>query len=79
MSNKSKKKAKLTNKAKNNSNMKNKYAPNERGYLEEKPKKVRSHSKNDSVELPDNVTDPIVSNNIATSEFNYTYNDEDDI
>ncbi|WP_102398938.1 hypothetical protein [Haloimpatiens massiliensis] len=62
-------------------NKKNKksYAPSKRDYLEEKPKKVLSHSKKDSVELPDNITDPIIVNNISNAEFDYTYNDGDDI
>lgn len=55
------------------------YGPNERGYLESKPREIKSYSKYDSINLPDPVTDPIISNDIATSEFNYTYNCEEDI
>ncbi|WP_050606520.1 hypothetical protein [Clostridium niameyense] len=50
------------------------YLPNERGYLEQQPKTVKSYSKKDSVILPDPVTDPIVCNNIAWQEFDYTSN-----
>ncbi|SHH66518.1 hypothetical protein [Clostridium grantii] len=53
------------------------YGPNKRGYLESKPKAVKSYSENDYVLLPDNITDSIVTNNIATSEFDYTYDGED--
>lgn len=55
------------------------YGPNERGYLEEKPKRIKSHSKVDYTELPDPVRDPIVSNDISNAEFDYTFNGGDDI
>ncbi|MFL0248907.1 hypothetical protein ACJDT4_00610 [Clostridium neuense] len=55
------------------------YGPNERDYLEQKPKKIKSYSKYDYIELPDPVRDPIVANNISNSEFDYTYNEENDI
>lgn len=55
------------------------YAPNERDYLEQKPKIIKSYSKYDSTKLPDPVRDPIVSNNISYSEFDYTYNEGDDL
>lgn len=48
------------------------YLPHKRGHLEENNKDVKSFSESDFTKLPDNVTDPIVSNNIATSEFDYT-------
>lgn len=46
------------------------YPPKERGYLEQKPKKILNG-------LPDPVKDPIVSNNISNAEFDYTYNGEE--
>ncbi|MFD3155787.1 hypothetical protein ACFIJ5_02820 [Haloimpatiens sp. FM7330] len=55
------------------------YTPHKRGYFKEKPKQEKSYSKKDSVELPDNVTDPIISNNISNVEFDYTYDGGDDI
>jgi hypothetical protein len=55
------------------------YGPNEREYLEAKPKIIKAHSKYDYTLLPDNVTDPIVCNNISNVEFDYTYNGGDDI
>ncbi|WP_392486106.1 hypothetical protein ACER0A_011585 [Haloimpatiens sp. FM7315] len=55
------------------------YGPSKRGNLEEKPKKVFSSLKKDSGKLPDNVTDPIISNNISNNEFDYTYNEGEDI
>lgn len=55
------------------------YAPNQRDFLEAKPKIVKAYSSKDFTTLPDNVQDPIVSNNIANQEFNYTYNNEEDI
>jgi hypothetical protein len=63
--------------AKKNPTNKKGYGPNKRGYLESKPKTVKSYSENDYVFLADNITDPIVTNNIATSEFDYTYDGED--
>ncbi|OFI07441.1 hypothetical protein CLOACE_02700 [Clostridium acetireducens DSM 10703] len=53
-------------------NRKKIYGPHERGYLEEHSKKVTSYALRDHVELPNNLTDPIISNNIATWEFDYT-------
>ncbi|WP_138206783.1 hypothetical protein [Haloimpatiens lingqiaonensis] len=62
-------------------NKKNKtpYGPNKRDYLEQEPKKVTSCSEKDCIELPDNVTDSIIVNNISYPEFDYTYNDGEDI
>ena len=54
------------------------YLPKEREYLEAKPKKVKAYSERDYTELPDNVTDPIVANNISNVEFDYTYDPLDD-
>lgn len=50
----------------------NSYGPHERDYLEAKQKKVKAYSSKDYVELPDNVRDPIVANNISNAEFDYT-------
>lgn len=57
-----------------NKNSQKSYPPNERDYLEEGPKNIESISKNgkSSTMLPNPKVDPIVSNNIATSEFDYT-------
>lgn len=55
------------------------YAPHERDFFEQKPKRIMAFSEKDYTELPDPVRDPIVSNNIADREFDYTYNDEEDI
>ena len=49
------------------------YGPHQRDFLEAGEKEVRSYGPLDSVALPDNVVDPIVSNNISQSEFDYTY------
>lgn len=56
------------------------YLPNERGYLEEKRKKIMACSEKDCTLLPDPVQDPIVSNDISNVEFDYTSKDlyEDD-
>lgn len=54
------------------------YLPKEREYFEAEPKKIKAYSERDYTELPDNVTDPIVSNNISNAEFDYTYNPLDD-
>ena len=53
------------------------YLPDERGYLEDHPKKIITYSKNKKTysRLPDNVVDPIVSNHIATWEFDSTSKD----
>ncbi|MHC1684127.1 MAG: hypothetical protein AB6733_14425 [Clostridiaceae bacterium] len=48
------------------------YLPNERGYFNQEPSVIRSYSENDSIILPDPVSDPIVVNNIAWMEFDYT-------
>ncbi|AYF53567.1 hypothetical protein G8S49_04825 [Clostridium botulinum C] len=57
------------------------YGPNIRDFMEGNQKKLKSYSKNGKsyIELPNNIKDPIISNNIAWSEFNYTYDDESDI
>ena len=55
------------------------YPPNERGFMDEKPKKIKAHSAKDYTLLPDPVTDPIVSNNIANVEFDYTQDSQTDI
>ena len=54
------------------------YAPNIRGFMDSDPKQVHSCSKDGKscVKLPNHVTDPIICNNIATWEFDYTYNDD---
>ena len=53
------------------------YLPDERGYLEDHPKDIKTYSKNkkSSSPLPDNVVDPVVSNHIATWEFDSTSKD----
>lgn len=48
------------------------YAPKDRGYFEQRPHKIRAYSDKDYTKLPDPVRDPIVANNIATAEFDYT-------
>lgn len=55
------------------------YAPNLRNYLDQDPSVIKAYSQKDYVTLPDPVTDPIVSNNISSQEFDYTYSDEDDL
>jgi hypothetical protein len=50
------------------------YGPNKRDFFEQKPRKIKTDSTKDATVLPDPVTDPIVANNIATTEFDYTYN-----
>ncbi|WP_242949690.1 hypothetical protein [Clostridium pasteurianum] len=47
--------------------------PRERGYLDAEPKEIRAYSERDYTNLPDPVTDPIVTNNISNVEFDYTY------
>lgn len=56
------------------------YLPKQRRYLNQKPMSIKafSPSGNDYTELPDPVRDPIVCNNIAWQEFDYTYDDLDD-
>ncbi|WBW98759.1 hypothetical protein [Oceanirhabdus sp. W0125-5] len=51
----------------------NLYGPHQREFLEAGEKQVLSQGPQDHVALPDNVVDPIVSNNIAQAEFDYTY------
>lgn len=60
-------------------NQKTKYAPNLRNHLDAPLNNTKSFSEKDFIELPDNVTDPIVANNISTSEFDYTFNNGDDV
>jgi hypothetical protein len=55
------------------------YGPNERDFLEVDPKEVKAYSLEDYTILPDNVQDPIVSNNISYMEFDYTYNGGEDL
>jgi hypothetical protein len=54
------------------------YLPKERGYMDQKQKKIKAYSKSDYTELPDPVRDPIVCNNIAWQEFDYTHDDLND-
>ena len=54
------------------------YSPHLRNYLEQSPTIIKSYSQKDFTKLPDPVRDPVVSNNIANQEFNYTYNGEED-
>lgn len=49
------------------------YAPFERNLFEQKPQIIKAYSAEDYTELPDPVRDPIVVNNIAYQEFDYTY------
>lgn len=51
------------------------YLPKERGYLEQNPQKLRSYSGKTFTDMPDPVEDPIVCNNIAWQEFDYTSNE----
>ncbi|WP_040210208.1 hypothetical protein [Clostridium polynesiense] len=53
------------------------YLPDEREQMEADPKTIKSYSPSgeDYTELPDPVRDPIVSNNIANQEFDYTDNE----
>lgn len=55
------------------------YPPHLRNYFEQNPTIIKGYSQKDYTKLPDPVRDPIVSNNIANQEFNYTYNEEEDI
>lgn len=57
----------------------NSYGPNEREFLEAPLKEVRAYSLKDYTNLPDNVRDNVVSNNISNQEFDYTYNSGSDI
>ncbi|WP_110955484.1 hypothetical protein [Anaerosinus massiliensis] len=49
------------------------YGPNDRGYFLQKPRRYKAYSAKDYTLLPDPVRDPIVSNNISSVEFDYTY------
>ena len=51
------------------------YPPNDRTFLKPKSYELYSKSKDgdDSVKLPNPVTDDIVVNNIVTAEFDYTH------
>ncbi|SHH14141.1 hypothetical protein [Clostridium grantii] len=53
------------------------YGPKERNYLNASPQTILSCSLNDCIILPDPFTDPIVTNDISTSEFDYTFNGGD--
>lgn len=53
-------------------NEKKVYLPKERGYLEQKPMRIKAYSEKDYTELPDPVRSHIVCNNIAWQEFDYT-------
>lgn len=55
------------------------YGPKVRDFFEEQPQVIKAHSENDYTILPDNVTDPIVANNISNAEFDYTFNGGDDV
>lgn len=55
------------------------YAPNNRGYFEQKPRLYKAYSSKDYTLLPDPVRDPIVANNISNVEFDYTYDRGDSI
>ena len=49
------------------------YGPHERKQHELKPKTIKAFSSKDYTLLPDPVRDPIVSNDISTWEFDYTF------
>lgn len=49
------------------------YGPHERMQYELKPKTIKAFSSKDYTLLPDPVRDPIVSNDISTWEFDYTF------
>lgn len=51
------------------------YAPKERNYLEQNPENLKSYSGKSFTDMPDPVEDPIVSQNIASQEFDYTSNE----
>jgi hypothetical protein len=51
------------------------YAPKERNYLEQNPKKFKSYSGKTFTDMPDPVEDSIVCQNIASQEFDYTSNE----
>ena len=68
-------KSSIKNKTLTSKTHSNVYGPNQRDFFEEKISSVKSYSKNDSVTLPNHITNPIVSNNISNAEFDYTYGD----
>jgi hypothetical protein len=49
------------------------YAPHERDFYHRESSDIRTYSEEDSTDLPDPVTDPIVAMNISNMEFDYTY------
>ena len=49
------------------------YGPHERMQYELKPKTIKAFSSKDYTLLPDPVRYPIVSNDISTWEFDYTF------
>lgn len=49
------------------------YGPKDRGYFKQKPQLYKAYSAKDYTLLPDPVRDSIVSNNISSAEFDYTY------
>lgn len=49
------------------------YLPRERDFMDQKPHKIQVYSNAGCTQVPDPVTDPIVSNNIACQEFDYTH------
>lgn len=55
------------------------YGPNERDFFDDSLKPIKSYSLEDYVILPNHVTDPIVTNNISSAEFDYTYNGGSDL
>lgn len=54
------------------------YLPDERGYFEQKPMRIKAYSEKDYTELPDPVRNPVTCNNIAWQEFDYTSKDLED-
>ena len=48
------------------------YAPKERNYLEQNSKNMKSYSGKSFTDMPNPVENPIVSQNIASQEFDYT-------
>lgn len=55
------------------------YGPNQREFLEAEPREIKAYSLEDYTVLPSNIEDPIVSQNIAYQEFDYTYNGGEDL
>ncbi|MBC8062788.1 MAG: hypothetical protein H7Y18_19320 [Clostridiaceae bacterium] len=55
------------------------YPPHLRNFFEQDLTIIKGYSQKDYTKLPDPVRDPMVSNNISSQEFNYTYNEEEDI